>query len=142
MRLFEILNGPLDEINVSMTFTKKNDLISVSVLPIIKDNKEANKSIIPFVVTGTVEELTKGFELRLEKPMVNTAGIATNVQSYAKTMKAVESAAEKKKAKAAAEKKKAKSEPTKQVAKSDAPVSGLFEDKAPEEEVEEEQIEE
>jgi PRTRC genetic system protein E len=136
MKLFEILNGPLDEINVSMTFTKKGDLVTVSVLPQIKDNKEANESIIPFILTGTVEELTENFEARLEKPMVNTAGIATNVQAYAKQMKAIEAAAAEK-AKVAAEKKKVTKTSEKKETKSES--SGLFETpKSPEVEEEEE----
>ncbi|MCD8137185.1 MAG: PRTRC system protein E [Parabacteroides gordonii] len=63
-----------------------NEMI-VSVLPRIKDLKdEAAKKLVPLVVSGTPDELDKGFSAAISNPIQEATGLLLNMKDFEKSV--------------------------------------------------------
>lgn len=82
--LFELMS---DRDMISITLTKINDKLSVSVIPNksgLKD--EAKNKLTPIVICGTPEEFEEGFIQTVRSPLQKTIGIMTNMAEYEKSV--------------------------------------------------------
>lgn len=84
--MFTELSKLLDKINLSMTFSKKGDKISVTVLPKAKKDND-NLSNTPLVVCGTAEELDENLLNEIEKGIGSVVGYYSNADVVAAAAK-------------------------------------------------------
>lgn len=110
MDLFKQLSEIMGEgSTIAITIAKKEDGMSVSVLPGNSLVKDAAKSkIIPLCVNGTAQEMDEGFLDAIKKPMQKSLSFLSNVSEFEKAQEEARKASEmEKKAKEEAAKKTA-----------------------------------
>lgn len=86
MFFFNEIGGLVTEsVELNFTIKRNGDKLIVSVLPKIKDLKDdAAKKIIPIVVSGTIDELDKGFSAAISTPIQSVTGLLTNMKDFEK----------------------------------------------------------
>lgn len=99
--MFKQIESLLDNMDLTFTIAKKDDKISVSVLP---RPKKTSAVIPPFVAIGTAEELDQNLISKLLAPLNNVSGFILDTSAAEEAMKAKKAEEEKKK-KETAEKK-------------------------------------
>lgn len=70
-----------------MTIKRNGSEMIVSVLPRVKDLKdEAAKKLVPLVVSGTPDELDKGFSAAISNPIQEATGLLVNMKDFEKSI--------------------------------------------------------
>lgn len=86
MEFFKKINDLLGEgCTLSVNIAKKCDYLSVSVMPgnpLVKD--VAVKNLTPLVISGTPEELDKGFAEAISEPVARVSGLLVDIASFEK----------------------------------------------------------
>jgi PRTRC genetic system protein E len=70
----------LETSNIVLSVSKKNDLVTISILPKSKGDKDLN--IKPFNMTATMEELQEGGSAEFTKAFEKVGGILTNLAEF------------------------------------------------------------
>lgn len=90
-------------VELNVTIKRSGELLIVSVLPKVTDLKdEAAKKMVPLVMSGTPDELDKGFACSISAPLKSATGVLGNMRAFEAAL--IE--AEKSSKKAEADKKK------------------------------------
>lgn len=110
--MFKALEAFLENVNLSLTITRKGDKISVTVLPKSKDkdNKDNNT---PLLMTGTADELDENFADTVGKSLGTAIGFITNADQFVKAAEKKEADVKKEAADKVAAKSSTKSTTTK-----------------------------
>lgn len=83
--MFKQLNNYLDTMTVNMTVAKKDGKIIVSVIPNMFSMEDAvNKSIPPFIVSGTVDELDTKFAEAFEQAAIHLTKMDSELNVWKK----------------------------------------------------------
>jgi PRTRC genetic system protein E len=116
MEFFKKLYEMLDGIDVSIKVKRKNDKLTISVLP------DTTHVIAPITVTGTPEELDEGFIEAIRSPLTKIAGLKVDTKQFEETVeKAGEEKSTAKPAAAQSAKKQDKKSAQKKVVKKEEP---------------------
>lgn len=104
MFFFKEISGLVSAgVELNITIKRSGDKLIVSVMPKVTDLKdEAAKKLVPLVVSGTPDELDKGFSSAISAPMQSATGLLGNMKDFESS---VEEAQSKSKAKEANKKK-------------------------------------
>lgn len=108
MSFFQQLFEAIDGVTVTITAVRKNDKLTLSVLP-----GSNTKDIAPAIITGTPEELEEGFFPAMRHPIDQVKGLQVQMDEFQKSANAVKDQAEKKKTPEKKTEKKAEKKPAK-----------------------------
>jgi PRTRC genetic system protein E len=78
--ILEDLEPLLETSNMVLSLTKKNDLVTISILPKTKNDKDLNMK--PFTMTATMQELQEGGSAEFAKGISKVGGILTNLAEF------------------------------------------------------------
>ncbi len=70
--------------DLKLTITKKGDVMTVSLLPELKSGGD---KLMPFMASGTQEELDEGFIPEISKAIDSAGGFKTNTDQFSKAVK-------------------------------------------------------
>lgn len=84
MFFFKEISGLLaGGVELNFTVKKTGDKISVSVLPKMKGAKQDDAAkIVPLIITGTAEELDRGFSSAISQPIQEATGVLSNLKAF------------------------------------------------------------
>ena len=83
--MFKQINNYLDTMTVNMTVAKKDGKIIVSVIPnMFSMENEVNKSIPPFIVSGTADELDTKFAEAFEQAAIHLTKMDSELNTWKK----------------------------------------------------------
>ena len=87
----ELSNVMTDGTGVSLTVHRLNGCMTVSVFPKVKGLKDdAQKYLLPIVLTGTPEELDAGFFDTVGQPVQKASGMLSSMKSFEASLARVE----------------------------------------------------
>jgi len=87
MNFFNSISNLLpDGVDLNITIRKNGDQLTVSVLPKSNVKDDAAKSIVPLIISGTVEELDNGFSDAIKAPVSSAVGLLINMSDFEKQM--------------------------------------------------------
>ncbi len=88
MFFFKEISGLIPEgTELTVTIKRVGNEMIVSVLPRVKDLKdEAAKKLVPLVVSGTPDELDKGFSAAISNPIQEATGLLVNMKDFEKSV--------------------------------------------------------
>lgn len=70
-------------VELNVTIKRSGDNLIVSVMPKVTDLKdEAAKKLVPLVISGTPDELDKGFSSAISGPIQSAAGLLGNMKEF------------------------------------------------------------
>lgn len=70
-------------VELNVTIKRSGENLIVSVLPKVTDLKdEAAKKLVPLVVSGTPDELDKGFSSAISAPIQSATGLLGNMKEF------------------------------------------------------------
>lgn len=91
MKLFETLNDLMDNgASVKISIFKKEDQLTVGILPVSNLKDEAFKNLPMMTVTGTVKELDEQWLDAIKEPIEKTNALFNNVKNYEKDLEKIE----------------------------------------------------
>lgn len=74
-------------VELNVTIKRSGENLIVSVLPKVTDLKdEAAKKLVPLVVSGTPDELDRGFSAAISTPIQSAAGLLGNMKEFETSM--------------------------------------------------------
>ena len=91
MNFFQTLNEQFPDADLSIRIKCKNGMLTISVMP----HTEGETNIQPLIVTGSAEELDKGFFGVVVAPLKETTAALVNLEQHRESVKAASKEAEK-----------------------------------------------
>lgn len=87
--MFQNLEQFLDKSDLTMVISKNGDLISISVLPKLKSDKDEENLLRPITITGTAQQIDEGFIQALQQPMEKLNVLTVNAKVFEESVEEV-----------------------------------------------------